>query len=90
MAHRRRKQTLPSTRAHCPPGEQHNESSLEKQHCPAHNKSGAQFDAKDQREQKLCPALLKSNIGLHPRKIQRKLLHNASYGFRTQGQRGKE
>ncbi|QHO49524.1 uncharacterized protein DS421_1g14710 [Arachis hypogaea] len=23
-----RKQTLPSTRAHCPPGEQHNETSL--------------------------------------------------------------
>ncbi|QHO49829.1 uncharacterized protein DS421_1g17390 [Arachis hypogaea] len=85
-----RKQTLPSTRAHCPPGGQHNETIFEKQHCPAHNKGGAQFDAKDQGEQKLCPALLKSNIGLQSRIIQRKLLPSASYGFRTQGQGGKE
>ncbi|QHO28749.1 uncharacterized protein DS421_7g219370 [Arachis hypogaea] len=78
-----RKQTLPSTRAHYPPGGQHNETSFEKQHCPAHNKGRAQFDAKDQREQKLCPALLKSNIGLIKEINSRKKLTNACHKDRT-------
>ncbi|QHO46548.1 uncharacterized protein DS421_6g188430 [Arachis hypogaea] len=83
-----RKQTLPSTRAHCPPGGQHNETSFKKQHCLAHNKGGAQFDAKDQGEQKLCPALLKSNIGLIKEINSRKKLTNACHKVRTHEQGG--
>ncbi|QHO53524.1 uncharacterized protein DS421_2g48730 [Arachis hypogaea] len=81
-----RKQTLPSTRAHCPPGGQHNEPSFERQHCPAYNKGGAQFDAKDQGEQKLCPVLLKSNIGLIKEINSRKKPTNACHKVRTHDQ----